>query len=157
MNNAAHIFLLKVADRSVKRIFIRNPAIAAPFIGDYQRRFFGDFRLDKVMQNLSRWFLTTHLETNIAATFNRAKNHRFVIVSAKCPVEFCKFGAMHVLRLAAYVCLVTFDYATEKIAISIILNRFANPVAQIPCGLIGNAQRAFELQSRDALLDSQIR
>ena len=36
MNDSPHVLMLKVTDRSVKRVFVCDALIAAPFVGDYE-------------------------------------------------------------------------------------------------------------------------
>lgn len=83
VNNPAHVFFLKVTNRSVERVLVRDSVIARPFIRDYQGRFFGQFRFDESMKNFSSWFFATDLEANVAAALNRAEDYSFMIVAKR--------------------------------------------------------------------------
>src|SRR6266404_9194915 len=149
VNIAAHVFLRGVIDRLVSRVRIPASVISRKVISHNRAGFVRELRRDESLES----FAVTadrRIKSDFAAAFDGSENH--CLVSAAATVNLSRtFGLVHVLRLAAYERLVNLADAAQKRTVG-ILNRFSDTMAEIPCGLIGYAQSALELQCGHSLL-----
>src|SRR5262249_19775411 len=90
------------------------------------------------------------IKANLSAALDCAEHHRLTRGSASLNLSR-SYVLVHVLGLAADVRFVALNNAREERRVG-ILDRLANSMAQIPCGLVGYLQSAFELKSGNPLL-----
>src|SRR2546423_8129443 len=142
---AAHIFAQVMIDCFVARVLIFNSVIGRPRISHNAFGRIIKAGFDEVMKRATIIRLL-NLETNAAAALNRSENHCLANCAATLN-NFLSTASVHVLSLAAYVRFVNLYNLFEKRCVSIRDSR-AYTVAEIPCGFVGHAKRALELQSR---------
>ena len=142
MNIADYPFLFGVIDGLVSGIVVSDSNVGAKFVCVDSFDFILNGSPDEVMDGLFpdvRDTLNTHSPAPLDSTGN--------------PCLVALVAVTYVFFLSAYQCLIHFNHTDKRRTFKQFVSHcLTNPVAEIPSGLVGNAERSLHLVSGNALL-----
>lgn len=139
MNITPNPFLLAVADRFVDRVLVSDAVITGVGVGVDRYGFVGNVRTDEIVEDVGGCVgAVGDAEADVPATLDGSENHRLVGPALR-------FGP-----LPPEVGFVNFDSA-EKLG-AVLFHSGSYAVAEVPGGLVGDADSSTELVGAHALL-----